>query len=50
MAMTPCGDVAPAHHGGGGFEVGQARIGAGADEHAIDRQAGERHARACRPM
>src|SRR5215467_2339231 len=38
------GDVAPAHNVGGGFEVRQAAVGARADEDAVDRQAGERHA------
>ena len=38
------GNTPPAHHVGGGLEVGQPRIGAGADEHAVDRQARERRA------
>ena len=38
------GDLAPAHDVGGDLQVRQARVGAGADEHAIDRQARQRHA------
>src|SRR5262249_23484669 len=37
-------DLAPAHDGGGGFEIGQAAVGAGADEHAVDRQPCDFHA------
>src|SRR4029079_6751780 len=36
-------DMAATHPLGGGEEVRKTAVGAGADEYAIDRQAGERH-------
>ena len=38
-------DLAAAHHRCGGFEVRQSAVGAGADEDAVDRQAGKRRTR-----
>src|SRR4029077_17361062 len=39
----PLRDVAPAYHISRGLQVRKTAVGAGADEHAVDRQAGQRH-------
>ena len=39
------GHAPAAHHVGGGLQIRQAGVGAGADEHALHRQPGQRHPR-----